>query len=51
MLFPASDMDRGISCGERSRACPMEVDGMDNARKRKNGTEGILCFEGVKGAL
>lgn len=35
MLFPASDMDRGISCGKRSRVCPMEVDGMDNARKRK----------------
>ena len=30
------------------KVCPMDVDATDNSRKRKNGTECILCFECVK---
>jgi polyferredoxin len=42
------DEDRCISCGKCKRVCPMEVDVTDNSRKRKNGTECILCMECVK---
>lgn len=40
--------DRCIACGKCRRVCPMNVDTMDNSRKRKNGTECILCFECIK---
>jgi len=39
------DTNACISCGKCKRACPMEVDMMDNNHSRKNGTECILCFE------
>ena len=42
------DTDKCISCGKCKRVCPMNVDVTDNSRKRKNGTECILCFECVK---
>jgi len=42
------DTDKCISCGRCKRICPMNVDVTDNSRKRKNGTECILCFECVK---
>lgn len=42
------DKDKCISCGKCKRVCPMNVDMMDNSRKRENGTECILCFECVK---
>ena len=38
----------GVSCGKCKRICPMDVDVTDNSRKRKNGTECILCMECVK---
>ena len=40
--------DKCISCGKCKQVCPMEVDMTDNSRKRKNGTECILCLECVK---
>ncbi len=39
------DADACISCGKCKKACPMDVDMLDNKRSRKNGTECILCFE------
>ncbi|MCM1089295.1 MAG: 4Fe-4S dicluster domain-containing protein [Butyrivibrio sp.] len=42
------DKDKCISCGKCKQVCPMNVDVTDNSRKRKNGTECILCFECVK---
>ena len=42
------DKDKCISCGKCKRVCPMNVDVTDNSRKRKNGTECILCMECVK---
>ena len=35
-------------CGACRRVCPMEVDLTDPSRKRKNGTECILCLSCVK---
>ena len=40
--------DKCISCGKCRRVCPMDVDVTDNSRKRRNGTECILCMESVK---
>jgi polyferredoxin len=37
-----------VSCGQCKKACPMNVDMLDNRRKRENGTECILCFECAK---
>ena len=37
--------DKCVSCGKCKKVCPMDVDVTDNSRKRKNGTECILCFE------
>ena len=42
------DKSKCISCGKCKNMCPMEVDMTDNSRKRKNGTECILCLECVK---
>ena len=42
------DHEKCISCGRCRRVCPMDVDVTDNSRKRKNGTECILCMECVK---
>ena len=42
------DKEKCISCGKCKRVCPMDVDVTDNTRKRKNGTECILCMECVK---
>lgn len=42
------DRDKCVSCGKCKRVCPMDVDITDNSRKRKNGTECILCMECVK---
>lgn len=39
------DHDACISCGKCKKACPMDVDILDNRRSRKNGTECILCNE------
>lgn len=40
--------DKCIVCGKCRRACPMNVDMLDNSRKRLNGTECILCNACVK---
>ena len=40
--------DLCINCGKCKRVCPMDVDVTDNSRRRKNGTECILCMECVK---
>ena len=40
--------DLCINCGKCRRVCPMDVDVTDNSRRRKNGTECILCMECVK---
>lgn len=42
------DKEKCINCGMCRRVCPMNVDVTDNSRKRKNGTECILCMECVK---
>ncbi|NMB63164.1 MAG: 4Fe-4S binding protein [Chloroflexi bacterium] len=40
--------DKCIVCGKCRRVCPMDVDMLDNSRKRLNGTECILCNACVK---
>ena len=42
------DKEKCISCGKCKKVCLMNVDMIDNSRKRKNGTECILCMECVK---
>ena len=42
------DKEKCISCGKCKWVCPMNVNFTDNSRKRKNGTECILCMECVK---
>lgn len=42
------DKAKCVSCGKCKQVCPMDVDITDNSRKRKNGTECILCFECVR---
>lgn len=39
------DPEKCVSCGRCKQVCPMDVDVLDNARKRLNGTECILCME------
>ena len=39
------DKDKCMSCGRCKRICPMNVNMTDNSRKRKNGTECILCMK------
>ena len=48
MLRVKCDQDKCVSCGKCRRVCPMDVDVTDNSRRRKNGTECILCMECVK---
>ena len=42
------DKNKCVSCGKCKTVCPMDVDMTDNSRKRKNGTDCILCFECAK---
>lgn len=48
LLRVTCDASKCVSCGKCRQVCPMEVDVTDNSKKRKNGTECILCFECVK---
>lgn len=48
LLRITCDKDKCIDCGKCKRVCPMGVDMTDNSRKRKKGTECILCMECVK---
>ena len=48
LLRVRCDKDRCVSCGKCRTVCPMDVDMTDNSRKRKNGTECILCMECVR---
>lgn len=41
------DSEKCISCGKCKKVCPMNVEMTDNSRKRKNGTECILCLHCV----
>lgn len=43
------DKEKCISCNKCKRNCPMNVDMLDNSRRRKNGTECILCMNCVDG--
>ena len=42
------DEDNCIHCGKCLRICPMDVEVNKESRKRKNGTECILCYECTK---
>ena len=42
------DKNKCIECNKCIRSCPMDVDMLDNSRKRANGTECILCTECIK---
>lgn len=37
------DQEKCIQCGKCKKVCPMNVDMVNNSRKRTNGTECILC--------
>ena len=41
------DKQKCIECNKCIKSCPMDVDMMNNSRKRVNGTECILCLECV----
>ena len=43
------DGEKCVDCGKCIRTCPMDVDMLDNSRKRVNGTECILCMKCVNG--
>ena len=42
------DHAKCVECGTCRRVCPMDVDMLDDSRKRENGTECILCLECVR---
>lgn len=42
------DKDKCINCKKCIKSCPMNVDILDNSRKRKNATECILCNNCVR---
>ena len=42
------DHDKCVGCGACLRACPMDVDVLDDSRSRRNATECILCLECAK---
>ncbi len=43
LLRIKNNLEKCVSCGRCKRVCPMNVDMVDNSRKRLNGTECILC--------
>lgn len=40
--------DNCIGCGKCIKTCPMDVDMLDNSRKRVNGTECIMCTQCIR---
>lgn len=42
------DEEKCINCGICKNVCPMDVDMMDNSRRRINGTECILCMKCIE---
>lgn len=48
LLRVRCDKEKCVSCGKCKKVCSMDVDMTDNSRKRKNGTECILCFACVR---
>lgn len=42
------DHEKCVRCGACLRACPMDVDMLDDSRSRRNATECILCLECTK---
>jgi polyferredoxin len=48
LLRVTCDHDKCVECGTCRRVCPMDVDMLDDSRKRENGTECILCLECVR---
>ena len=41
------DEDKCVHCGKCLQVCPMNVEVNKETRKRKNGTECILCYESL----
>lgn len=48
ILRVKNDTEQCVSCGKCKTVCPMDVDMVDNSRKRRNGTECILCFQCIE---
>ena len=42
------DEEKCVNCNKCLNSCPMDVNMLNNSRKRENGTECILCLECVK---
>lgn len=47
LLRVKNNVDECINCGKCLKGCPMDVNVIDNSRKRRNATECILCFRCV----
>jgi polyferredoxin len=48
LLRIKNDADKCVSCNRCKRVCPMNVDMINNSRKRINGTECILCLKCIE---
>lgn len=48
LLRVTVDVEKCVNCDKCINTCPMDVDMLNNSRKRENGTECILCLECVK---
>ena len=48
LLRVTCDHSKCVQCGACKSVCPMNVDMLDDSRKRENGTECILCLECVR---
>jgi polyferredoxin len=44
LLRIKNDRNKCLSCDKCKRVCPMDVNMLDNSRKRTNGTDCILCL-------